>query len=216
MNLFNKKNISTNTFIEKLKEIKVIPVVKVNDTNDAINIASSLLKADCNIIEITYRTSNASECIKKVSSTFLNMIVGAGTVTNLSQAKDAIKNGAKFIVLPGIEKNVIKYCLRKKIFVIPGVSTPTEIITCINLKINLLKLFPCNMLGGINILKTYSAPFKNVTFIPTGGINAQNVSEYLEQNNVTCVAGSWITDSKLIKNKDFEKIYQNALQIKDL
>lgn len=178
--------------LKEFQKSKVIPVVKVNSEEDAINTTNSLIAKGINIIEITYRTEKAGLCIKSVSSSINNAIVGAGTITNVRQAKDAISNGAKFLVMPGFDKKTVKYAIKKNIPVIPGVASPTEIMQAINCGLQVLKLFPCDILGGIDLLKALKGPFANVKFVPTGGINADNYQKYLALDNVVAVGGSWI------------------------
>lgn len=150
------------------------------------------MKKKINLIEITYRTENAGKCIKKISNSFSNIVVGAGTITNIAQAKDAIKNGAKFLVMPGFDKNTVKYAIKNNIPIIPGVATPTEIMAAMNMGLHILKLFPCNIVGGIDFLKSIKGPFPKIKFIPTGGINENNFNDYLSLENVIAVGGSWV------------------------
>ena len=136
------KKISNQEFLQKVKNAKVIPVLKFENTEDAMNTINALSAGGIQIAEITYRTEKASECIKMISQKFPDMLVGAGTITNVKKAKDAVLNGAKFIVMPGYDKKTVSWCIRKKIPVVPGVATPSEIMKAVNKGINVLKLFP--------------------------------------------------------------------------
>ena len=188
-----KKYLENESFLlENISKSKIIPVVKVNTEENAVKISNSLIEKKINLIEITYRTENAGKCIKKISNSFSNIVVGAGTITNIAQAKDAIKNGAKFLVMPGFDKNTVKYAIKNNIPIIPGVATPTEIIAATNMGLHILKLFPCNIVGGIDFLKSIKGPFPKIKFIPTGGINEHNFNDYLSLENVIAVGGSWV------------------------
>lgn len=188
-----KKYLENESFLlENISKSKIIPVVKVNTEENAVKISNSLIEKKINLIEITYRTENAGKCIKKISNSFSNIVVGAGTITNIAQAKDAIKNGAKFLVMPGFDKNTVKYAIKNNIPIIPGVATPTEIMSATNMGLHILKLFPCNIVGGIDFLKSIKGPFPKIKFIPTGGINENNFNDYLSLENVIAVGGSWV------------------------
>lgn len=188
-----KKYLENESFLlENISKSKIIPVVKVNTEENAVKISNSLIEKKINLIEITYRTENAGNCIKKISNSFSNIVVGAGTITNIAQAKDAIKNGAKFLVMPGFDKNTVKYAIKNNIPIIPGVATPTEIMAATNMGLHILKLFPCNIVGGIDFLKSIKGPFPKIKFIPTGGINENNFNDYLSLENVIAVGGSWV------------------------
>lgn len=188
-----KKYLENESFLlENISKSKIIPVVKVNTEENAVKISNSLIEKKINLIEITYRTENAGKCIKKISNSFSNIVVGAGTITNIAQAKDAIKNGAKFLVMPGFDKNTVKYAIKNNIPIIPGVATPTEIMAATNMGLHVLKLFPCNIVGGIDFLKSIKGPFPKIKFIPTGGINENNFNDYLSLENVIAVGGSWV------------------------
>lgn len=188
-----KKYLENESFLlENISKSKIIPVVKVNTEENAVKISNSLIEKKINLIEITYRTENAGKCIKKISNSFSNIVVGAGTITNIAQAKNAIKNGAKFLVMPGFDKNTVKYAIKNNIPIIPGVATPTEIMAATNMGLHILKLFPCNIVGGIDFLKSIKGPFPKIKFIPTGGINENNFNDYLSLENVIAVGGSWV------------------------
>ena len=188
-----KKYLENESFLlENISKSKIIPVVKVNTEENAVKISNSLIEKKINLIEITYRTENAGKCIKKISNSFSHIVVGAGTITNIAQAKDAIKNGAKFLVMPGFDKNTVKYAIKNNIPIIPGVATPTEIMAATNMGLHILKLFPCNIVGGIDFLKSIKGPFPKIKFIPTGGINENNFNDYLSLENVIAVGGSWV------------------------
>ena len=210
------KKISNQEFLQKVKNAKVIPVLKFENTEDAMNTINALSAGGIQIAEITYRTEKASECIKMISQKFPDMLVGAGTITNVKKAKDAVLNGAKFIVMPGYDKKTVSWCIRKKIPVVPGVATPSEIMKAVNKGINVLKLFPAEVSGGIKLLRALKGPFYDVNFIPTGGITSENAKEYLALSNVIAVGGTWIAGEDSVKNKQWQLITQEAEKIREI
>ena len=210
------KKISNQEFLQKVKNAKVIPVLKFENTEDAMNTINALSAGGIQIAEITYRTEKASECIKMISQKFPDMLVGAGTITNVKKAKDAVLNGAKFIVMPGYDKKTVSWCIRKKIPVVPGVATPSEIMKSVNKGINVLKLFPAEVSGGIKLLRALKGPFYDVNFIPTGGITSENAKEYLALSNVIAVGGTWIAGEDAVKNKQWQLITQEAEKIREI
>ena len=210
------KKISNQEFLQKVKNAKVIPVLKFENTEDAMNTINALSAGGIQIAEITYRTEKASECIKMISQKFPDMLVGAGTITNVKKAKDAVLNGAKFIVMPGYDKKTVSWCIRKKIPVVPGVATPSEIMKAVNKGINVLKLFPAEVSGGIKLLRALKGPFYDVNFIPTGGITSENAKEYLALSNVIEVGGTWIAGEDAVKNKQWQLITQEAEKIRGI
>ena len=210
------KKISNQEFLQKVKNAKVIPVLKFENTEDAMNTINALSAGGIQIAEITYRTEKASECIKMISQKFPDMLVGAGTITNVKKAKDSVLNGAKFIVMPGYDKKTVSWCIRKKIPVVPGVATPSEIMKAVNKGINVLKLFPAEVSGGIKLLRALKGPFYDVNFIPTGGITSENAKEYLALSNVIAVGGTWIAGEDAVKNKQLQLITQEAEKIRGI
>ena len=210
------KKISNQEFLQKVKNAKVIPVLKFENTEDAMNTINALSAGGIQIAEITYRTEKASECIKMISQKFPDMLVGAGTITNVKKAKDAVFNGAKFHVMPGDDKKAVSWCIRKKIRVVPGVATPSEIMKAVNKGINVLKLFPAEVSGGIKLLRALKGPFYDVNFIPTGGITSENAKEYLALSNVIAVGGTWIAGEDAVKNKQWQLITQEAEKIREI
>ena len=177
--------------LEQIQKYEIVPVASFSSVEDALKISEGLMNKNLPIIEITFRTGDAPLFIKSVKKEFSSMLVGAGSVVSVKMAKVAIKSGADFIVMPGLNEDVVKFCKKKNILCVPGVLTPTEITKAINLGCDILKLFPAEISGGVKYLKAVSAPFPKVKFIPTGGINEGNYKDYLEQKNVLAVGGSW-------------------------
>ncbi len=192
--------------LERLKDAGVVPVVVLDDAKDAVPTAKAMLEGGIDVMEITFRTEAAAESIKAVSEGCPEMLVGAGTVLNLEQCKEAISLGAKFIVSPGFDEEIAKFCLDSNVPVAPGCVTPTEIMEALKLGLSVLKFFPASVYGGINALKALSAPFASVSFIPTGGVNAANLAEFIRAPFVHAVGGSWVCAKEDISAGNFEKI----------
>lgn len=180
--------------LEQIQKYEIVPVASFSLVEDALKISEGLMNKNLPIIEITFRTGDAPLFIQSVKKEFSSMLVGAGSVVSVKMAKDAINAGADFIVMPGFNEDVVKFCKKKNVLCVPGVLTPTEITKAINLGCDILKLFPAEISGGVKYLKAVSAPFPKVKFIPTGGINEGNYKDYLEQKNVLAVGGSWPID----------------------
>ena len=200
---------------ETIRENKIIPVIKINDSKKAINVANALLDGGINICEITFRTDEALASIKIISEACPNMIVGAGTIINTYQAKQAIQAGAKFIVSPGISEELCTYCLTNNTPIIPGCVTSSEIMLALKLGINTIKFFPCDAFGGIKAIKALSAPFPTISFLPTGGINYDNLVTYLSHPKVCACGASYLASEKLIDNNEYEEISKLAALSKE-
>ena len=183
----------------------VIPVVTIDHVSKAGHLAEALISGGLPCAEITFRTAAATEVIKVLSASG-DLIVGAGTVLNTEQARQAIDNGASFIISPCLNPKVVSCCLDAGIPVVPGVSTPTEIGMAMDMGLSILKFFPTEALGGLKTLNAISAPFDGVKFIPTGGIGPKNLVKYLKHSKVIACGGSWLVKSTLIKKKQFEQI----------
>ena len=182
------------------ENFKVIPVVVLKDEADAQEKLSSLVKGNLLVAEITFRTAYAEEGIKYANKHFPSLCVGAGTVINAEQAKRAIDAGAKFIVSPGFSKEVCDYCKKEEIEYLPGCVTPTEIMMAIEEEINKIKFFPANVYGGLAAIKALSAPFPQIKFVPTGGVDISNLEEYLRNEKIASVGGSWMMKGDIVKN----------------
>jgi len=190
----------------RLRQLGIIPVVSIEQVESAIPLAEALLTGGLPCAEITFRTAAAEPAIRAISKTFPEILVGAGTVLNEEQAERAVHAGAKFIVSPGFSPAVVNYCLGRNIHVFPGVCTPTDIILALEAGLHILKFFPAEAFGGLKTLKALSPPFPNVEFIPTGGISAANLQEYLRFKKVLACGGSWMVKSELITEGKFDEI----------
>ena len=192
--------------IKRIKNLKLIPVAVIEDSENAIPLSKALMDAGLPIVEITFRTEAAAESISLIRNEFPDMLVGAGTVLTIDQVDAAIYAGSEFIVTPGFNPTVIDYCIKTNINIIPGLNSPTFIEWGLERGLDLFKFFPANLSGGTKMLKSFSGPYPTVRFIPTGGINDKNLTEYLELDNVIACGGSWIVKKDLISSGNFNEI----------
>lgn len=188
----------------------VAPVVVLDDANDAVPLAKALLAGGVRFMEITLRTDAALESIRKVAKEVPEMIVGAGTVINIDTTKQALEAGANFIVSPGVNEEMVKYCIDNDVAVIPGTQTMTEIMQAINLGCEIVKLFPAENIGGVKYLKSINSVFPKLKFMPSGGIGLNNFLAYAEYPNVAAATGSWLAPKDLVKAKKFDEITEIA------
>ena len=198
--------------LSRLSRAGVVPVVVIDDAKDAVPTANAMVAGGVDVMEITFRTAAAPDAIKAVSENCPDMLVGAGTILNLEQCKLAVEMGAKFIVSPGFDANVVGWCIENNIAVTPGCVTPTEITAAVNMGLKVVKFFPANVYGGLNAMKNLSAPFVGVKFMPTGGVNADNIREYITAPFIHAVGGSWVCPKADIAAGNFEKITELCLQ----
>jgi 2-dehydro-3-deoxyphosphogluconate aldolase/(4S)-4-hydroxy-2-oxoglutarate aldolase len=191
--------------LEKITQMKLVPVVAIQDAGHSNALADALIAGGLPCAEITFRTAAAQDAIRTMAKRG-DMLVGAGTVLTTDQAKAAIDAGATFIVAPGFNPKVVRYCMEQNIPMSPGVATPTDIEAALDMGLEILKYFPAEAMGGFKTLKAICAPYTNAKFIPTGGINAKNVVEYLKHPSVVACGGSWMVTSALIANEQFDQI----------
>jgi 2-dehydro-3-deoxyphosphogluconate aldolase/(4S)-4-hydroxy-2-oxoglutarate aldolase len=196
-----------STAFETIARIKLVPVVAIHDADRSHDLAEALIAGGLPCAEITFRTAAAADAIGKMAARG-DLLVGAGTVLTTDQVKIAKDAGATFIVSPGFNPDVVSYCLEQEIPVTPGVATPTDIEAALKLGLKALKFFPAEAFGGLKTLKAISAPYGEVKFIPTGGINAGNVCDYLAHPKVMACGGSWMVTSTLIAEGRFDTIRQ--------
>ena len=192
--------------MDRLQKCSIVPVVVLDDAKDAVPTAKALLAGSVDVMEITFRTAAAADSIKAVSESRPDMLVGAGTVVTLEQCKQALECGAKFIVSPGFDPEVVSWCVERNVPITPGCVTPTEIMAAMKLGLNVVKLFPAGVYGGLKAMKALSAPFGGIKFIPTGGVDAKNLKEYLEAPFVHAVGGSWLCPKKEIAAGNFDAV----------
>ena len=195
-----------NSVLEKIKALGIVPVVKIDRTEDAVPLAKALCLGGLPVAEVTFRTACAKDAIAEMTTAFPDMLVGAGTVLTTKQVDEAVSAGAKFIVSPGLNPEIVKYCMGKGIVVTPGCSNPSDIEQAIALGLEVVKFFPAEAAGGIKMIKAMAAPYTNIKFMPTGGISATNLNEYLSFDKVIACGGSWMVDAKLINEGAFDQI----------
>ena len=191
---------------EKFQKIGVVPVVVLEDVKDAVPLAQALVEGGLPCAEVTFRTAAAEESIRLMTEKFPEMLVGAGTVLTTEQVDAAVKAGAKFIVSPGFDPEIVDYCIEKKIPVLPGCITPSEAAQAVRRGLSVIKFFPAEQAGGLAFIKAMAAPYTSLSFMPTGGINPENVKKYLEYDRIFACGGSWMVKGKLIAEGRFDEI----------
>lgn len=193
-------------FYQNLETPGIVPVIALNDAKKAVPLAKALLKGGIPAIEVTFRTSAAEESIKLIAENCPDAYVGAGTVINKEQAEKAVRAGAKFLVSPGYLEEVADWALENNIPFVPGICTPSEIQAVLKKGITVMKFFPAEASGGINMLKNLGGPFPQVKFMATGGIGPKNLEDYINLKSIIAVGGSWIAKSSMIENNEWETI----------
>ncbi len=204
------------TIEERFHEFGVVPVVVLEDEKAAVPLAKALVQGGLPCAEVTFRTEAAAESIRLMSEAYPDMLVGAGTVLTTEQVDLAVKSGAKFIVSPGFDPEVVDYCLEKNIPVLPGCITPSEVAQAVKRGLKVVKFFPAEQAGGIAMIKAMAAPYYNVKFMPTGGINPKNLKDYLSCDKILCCGGSWMVKGDMIQNGEFDKIQMLVKEAKEL
>lgn len=194
------------TLEERFYDYAVVPVVVLNDADDAVPLADALIKGGRPSAEVTIRTDAAEESIRRICESFPDMLVGAGTVLTTKQVERAYKAGAKFIVSPGFDPEIIDYCISIGLPVLPGCITPSEIAQAVKRGLKVVKFFPAEQSGGVAMIKAMAAPYSMVKFMPTGGISTKNLADYLSCDKILCCGGSWMVKEDLIKSGSFDKI----------
>jgi 2-dehydro-3-deoxyphosphogluconate aldolase/(4S)-4-hydroxy-2-oxoglutarate aldolase len=196
----------TEQLLSLLDGQPVIPVLKIDDVDDAVPLARALARGGLRAVEITLRTAGALECIRRAATEVPEAIVGAGTILDAAQFDDAAKAGSRFIVSPGITHDLLLAASRSDVPLLPGAITPAEIMTARDAGLDFLKFFPAEQAGGAAFLKALASPFAGIRFCPTGGVSRNNVQDYLGLPNVVCVGGSWVAPDNLVRAKDWTAI----------
>jgi 2-dehydro-3-deoxyphosphogluconate aldolase/(4S)-4-hydroxy-2-oxoglutarate aldolase len=205
-----------NTVLEQFEKIGIVPVVVLDDAKDAEPLAKALVNGGLPCAEVTFRTAAAEESIRIMSEKFPQMLVGAGTVLTTEQVDRALAAGAKFIVSPGLNPKVVKYCLDKNIPVTPGTQTPSEMEQALELGLEVVKFFPAEPAGGLNMIKAVAAPYTSLKFMPTGGINLNNVEDYLKYDRILACGGSWMVKGDLVRAGKFDEIEKMTRDAADM
>lgn len=194
-----------NTMNERIAAFGVVPVVVLEDAKDAKPLADALVKGGLSCAEVTFRTDAAEESIRIMKQEYPDMLVGAGTVLTIEQVDKAVNAGAEFIVSPGFDEEIVDYCMKKEIPILPGCITPSEVAQAVKRGMNVVKFFPSEQFGGVETIKALAAPYTTVKFMPTGGVNTKNLKDYLSCDKIVCCGGSWMVKGDLVKAGDFEK-----------
>ena len=195
-----------NGFYEQVEKTGVVPVVVLEKVEDAVPMASALVAGGLPAAEVTFRTAAAADCIHEMAEKCPDILVGAGTVVNLEQCKRAVDAGAKFIVSPGYDLDIISYCLENEVNLIPGGVTPAELTTLINLGFDITKFFPANLYGGLKAIEALAAVFVGHRFMPTGGVSPDNVRDFLGSKAILAAGGTWMVKPNLFADGDFSRV----------
>ena len=209
-------NAATLDPIQHIGKMGVVPVVTVENPEAASRVAEAFLRGGLSCMEITFRTAAAAGAIRRVTTDYPEMVLGAGTVLTTDQADQALAAGARFIVSPGFGPRVVDWCLKHKMPTLPGVATATDIQMALEYGIKVLKFFPAETLGGLKMIEALASPFREVKFVPLGGINAENLAGYLKSPAVFACGGTWLVTTKLIAAGNFgeiERLAREAVQI---
>lgn len=192
--------------LTRLGELGLVPVIRIEQAEHALPLGEALLEGGLPGAEITLRTEAGEGAIRYIATEFPEVLVGAGTVLSIEQAERAVAAGARYVVCPGFDADIVDWCVQQGVPVVPGIATPTEINMALKKGLNLLKFFPAEAAGGIAMLKALSEPYSGVKFIPTGGINPENLAGYLRLSNVHACGGSWMVSPTLIAQGQFGEI----------
>lgn len=190
----------------KLQKVGIVPVIKLEDAKDAVPLAKALVEGGLPCAEVTFRTAAAEESIRLMRQAYPDMLIGAGTVLTIEQVDQAVAAGATFIVSPGLNPKVVSYCVEKGIPITPGCSNPSDIEVAIELGLEVVKFFPAEAAGGLAMIKAMAAPYVNMKFMPTGGINTKNLLSYLDFPKIIACGGSWMVSDEMVKAGEFDKI----------
>lgn len=195
---------------DRLEALGIVPVAVIEDSKDAVPLAQALMDGGLPCVEVTFRTAAAAASIKLISDAFPEMLVGAGTVLSVEQARRALEAGARFIVAPGFDAELVDFCIEQNVPVYPGCATATEVTQAYKRGLRVVKFFPCDTLGGLAAIKALAAPFAGMRFMPSGGISADNVSAYLTCDRVLACGGSWIVPAALVHAGMFDTITESV------
>ncbi len=192
--------------IDRISQIGVVPVIRLENAQDATDLAGALTRGGLPCAEVTFRTAAAADSIAAMHKAYPDLLIGAGTVLTPEQADTAIACGARFIVSPGLNPKTVQHCLKKGYPVLPGVCTPSEVEAGLDLGLRYLKFFPAEAAGGVKMIRAMAAPYGNVRFMPTGGVNTDNLKSYLDCKAVFACGGSWMVPGDLLEQRAFDKI----------
>ena len=195
-----------NEILKKITEIGIVPVISISDVEKAVPLAEALMAGGIPCAEITFRTAEGEECIRRIAKQIPEVLLGAGTILTKEQADRAKDAGAKFVVSPGFNPKVVKYCVKKGILMLPGCSTPTDMEAAMGFGLDTVKFYPAELGGGLPYIKACAAPYTGLKFMPSGGINADNLGKYMAFNKVVACGGSWMVSKELLDAGNFAEI----------
>ena len=195
-----------NAVLKQISEIGIVPVIAISDAEKAVPLAKALMAGGVPCAEITFRTAEGEESIRRIAKEVPDILLGAGTVLTVDQVDRAVSAGAKFIVTPGFNPKVVDYCVKRDILIIPGCSTPSDMEAAIELGLDTVKFFPAEQAGGLAYIKACAAPYPGLRFMPTGGINTENLGKYAAFNKVAACGGSWMVSKELLNAGNFDEI----------
>lgn len=201
---------------ERVRRLGILPVVEIENLNQADDLFAALAKGGIDAAEITLRTSNAAAALEQLITRNPDALLGAGTVRTLDDARRVVDIGASFVVSPGTDEEIIRYCLKHDVFVLPGVCTPTEVLRAVHAGAQVLKFFPAEAAGGVGFLKSLSGPFGDVSFVPTGGISEVNLESYLRLPQVAACGGSWMVRPELLAAGEFDEITELTRRAREI
>lgn len=204
------------TIAEQMADMLVVPVVILNDAKDAEKLTDALMEGGLPCAEVTFRTEAAEESIRIMAEKYPDMLVGAGTILTREQVDRAVAAGAKFIVSPGFDPEIVDYCIEKEIPVFPGIVTPSEAAMAVKRGLKVVKFFPAEQFGGVETIKALAAPYTMLKFMPTGGVNVKNLKDYLGCDKIICCGGSWMVKGDMIEAGEFDKITQLTKEAAEL
>lgn len=196
----------TSESMQKIFDLKLVPLVVLDDATDAVPMAKALVEGGIPVAEVTFRTDAAADVIRAMAEQVPEILVGAGTVHTVAQAQTAVEAGAKFIVTPGFQPDVVRWCVEHQVDIVPGTAVPSDIEQAISFGLSVCKFFPAEAYGGVKTLKALKGPYADIRFMPTGGVSLDNMNDYLALPNVAAVGGSFMTPSAAVKAKDWAKV----------
>ena len=205
-----------NAVLQEISKIGIVPVIKIDNAADAVPLAGALIAGGLPCAEVTFRTAAAADAIAAMSAAYPDLLVGAGTVLTTEQVDKAVAAGAKFIVSPGLNPEVVKYCVEREIPIVPGINNPTGIEQALSLGLTTVKFFPAEPSGGVKMIKAMAAPYGNVTFMPTGGVGVDNLKDYLSFPKIIACGGSWMVPADKIAAGDFDGIQKLVREAVDV
>jgi len=195
-----------NEILSKIKSIGVVPVIALSDAEKAVPLAKALADGGIPCAEVTFRTAEGEECIRRISAALPNVLVGAGTILTTDQARRAKDAGARFVVSPGFNPKVVEYCIANDIIIVPGCANPSDMEAAMEFGLDTVKFFPAEQAGGLAYIKACAAPYPGLKFMPTGGINADNIAKYIAFDKIIACGGSWMVPKNLIEDGRFDEI----------